>query len=422
VTSWRREPLGALGTWFGGGTPSKSRTDYWQDGHVPWLSPKDMGKEVLTATRDHVTDAAIAGSATRLVQPNSVAVVVRSGILERTIPVAVVPFATTLNQDMKAIECRPDVDPRWVAWGLRASERDLLRTARKAGTTVASLEWPRFLKWELPVPALDEQQRIVNILEDHLSRLDAADATLRAVVDKSRALEQSVMDQLVWSIGAPTRTVEELLREPMRNGFSARASTNGDVRILTLSAVTRRTFSDEFTKLTTADKDRVKNLWLEPGDILVQRSNTPELVGSCALYQGPPDWAVFPDLLIRLRTDPDQVRPEYLCRVLQTERSHRALRAKAKGLAGSMPKVDQGAIGSLPVPTLTSDEQTALLERIAEYDTAVGGLDAAVDIATRRSSSLRRALLAAAFSGRLTGRSSNLDLAEEMSEQEVPVS
>lgn len=101
--TWKNVKLRDLGTWHGGGTPSKSNPDFWINGDVPWLSPKDMGPEILHDTKDHVTAAAVVGSSTKLVPAGAVAVVTRSGILERTIPVALVPFATTMNQDMKAV-------------------------------------------------------------------------------------------------------------------------------------------------------------------------------------------------------------------------------------------------------------------------------------------------------------------------------
>lgn len=154
MSDWPVRRLADVGTWYGGGTPSKARTDYWADGEVAWLSPKVMGREVLPGTRDHITHAAVAGSAVRLVPPNSVAVVVRSGILERILPVALVPFRTTLNQDMKAIVTSDDVDPKWVAWWLRSREQDILRGCRKAGTTVASIDTKRLMDLQLPVPPL----------------------------------------------------------------------------------------------------------------------------------------------------------------------------------------------------------------------------------------------------------------------------
>lgn len=89
---WALHRYADLGRWYGGGTPSKSNPQFWDDGSVPWLSPKDMGPEVVRRVQDHVTPAAVTAGPVKLVPPGSVAVVVRSGILERRLPVASVPF------------------------------------------------------------------------------------------------------------------------------------------------------------------------------------------------------------------------------------------------------------------------------------------------------------------------------------------
>jgi type I restriction enzyme S subunit len=74
--------MGEVGRWFGGGTPSKANPHFWTGGKIPWVSPKDM-------KFDLITEDAVAQSATNLVEAGSILIVVRSGILQHTIPVAV---------------------------------------------------------------------------------------------------------------------------------------------------------------------------------------------------------------------------------------------------------------------------------------------------------------------------------------------
>ena len=86
---------------FGGGTPLKSHPEYFT-GSIPWVSPKDMKSLVINDSIDHITEEAIAHSTTNLVPTNSVLMVIRSGILKHTLPVAVNSLPVTINQDMKA--------------------------------------------------------------------------------------------------------------------------------------------------------------------------------------------------------------------------------------------------------------------------------------------------------------------------------
>lgn len=192
-SSWIRLPLGELGAWYGGATPSKANPEFWADGTIPWLSPKDMGPEVISGARDHISASALERTGLHLVPAGSVVIVVRSGILDRKVPISLVPFATTLNQDMKAIHPAPWVDSRWLAWGLRSLERHILDHCRKAGTTVASIELRLLLDLEFPVPPLPEQQRIVAELEGHLTNLNVAMEAVVAVTRRASSLKRALL-------------------------------------------------------------------------------------------------------------------------------------------------------------------------------------------------------------------------------------
>ena len=310
------------------------------------------------------------------------------------------------------------VDSRFLELFLLGPRSQSSLEAMKTGISDSGLNLTqsRFLRMPVSIPPIEEQRQIVDILEDHLSRIDAAQLQLTASVRKAEAWRRSVVDQRIWAGRVPLRPVNELLREPMRNGHSARSVRDGEagVRTLTLTAVTRTNFTDTFTKMTAADPTRVGKLWLMPGDILVQRSNAPELVGTTAMYSGPRDWAIFPDLMIRLRADSAVALPEYLTAALRSERAHRHLRGKAKGLSGSMPKIDQEAIASTVVPVPTLERQQKLIGLLAEDDQACRRLTNTLETVQRQGVALRRALLEAAFSGRLTGAATELDQIKEM--------
>src|SRR3977135_1293471 len=81
---WCWTPLGDLGTWMGGGTPSKANAAFWSNGTVPWVSPKDMKVAVIGETEDKITADAVEGSSAKYVPEGSVLMVMRSGILRHS--------------------------------------------------------------------------------------------------------------------------------------------------------------------------------------------------------------------------------------------------------------------------------------------------------------------------------------------------
>jgi type I restriction enzyme S subunit len=167
--------LGDLGEWFGGGTPNKSRRDYWKNGSIPWISPKDMRSSIVEDAQDYITTEAVEASATKLLPANCVAVVARSSILDHTLPVARLPRRVALNQDMKALHPSEGVSASYVAHALVSFADDILRAARKRGGSVASLDTKSLMNFRIPLPPLEQQSVVA-------SALDSLDALINDLV------------------------------------------------------------------------------------------------------------------------------------------------------------------------------------------------------------------------------------------------
>jgi len=397
-TGWREAALAEVATLSSGGTP-KAKNPAYYDGDIPWAIIGDLNDGVVRSTAQSITQRGLDNSSAKVVPVNTILLGMYGSIGK--LGLAGIRLAT--NQAIATIRAGDQVDHRYLFYYLLAQRRDLDHQGK--GAAQRNISQTVLKPWPIRFPSdLDEQRQIVGLLDDHLSRLDASDAYVRAGLARAQVWYAKVIDQLVWSPENPHREVRSLLREPMRNGRSDRAvqDSEGGTRTLTLTAVTRNSFIDEHTKLTTTTRDRAVGLWLEPGDILVQRSNTPELVGTSARFDGPRDWAIFPDLLIRLRADESLVDSRFLSAALRSKRGHVQLRRRAKGAAGSMPKIDQEAVGSVLIPLPSGRDQRRIVAQVAAADTGLRQLRAELDAVQLRSAALRRSLLAAAFSDRLS--------------------
>lgn len=185
--AWKRVPIGELGVFEGGGTPSKSESAYW-NGAIPWVSPKDMKAFEIEDTQDHISAAGVEHSAARVLPAGAVLIVFRSGILAHSLPVAVAKRPLAINQDLKALLPREGIDPYFVAYGLMARSHALLSRCVKKGATVHSLEPERFLKERLPIPYPNEPARSLEIQRRIVARIEA----LLAEVKEARALAAAI--------------------------------------------------------------------------------------------------------------------------------------------------------------------------------------------------------------------------------------
>ena len=139
---------------------------YWESGTIPWVSSKDVKQPILSDTIDHITNAAIDEASMTVYPAGSVAIVTRSGILRHTFPVTYIPFETTVNQDIKILVTKEGISSRYVSHALQAYGENIRRTTKKQGGTVDSLDFQKVLAYKIPVPPIDVQNRIVNVLDN----------------------------------------------------------------------------------------------------------------------------------------------------------------------------------------------------------------------------------------------------------------
>ena len=167
-----------------------------------------------------------------------------------------------------------------------------------------------------------------------------------------------------------TATFGELITEGPTNGYSgATAPDATGSPTLRLSATTSGTLvlDQTTTKRLNEAIPRNSDLWLRPGDLLVQRSNTIDLVGTAAIYDGPPGAFVYPDLMMRLRLRAD-TDARFIWRYLNSPVGRTSMRRLASGSAGSMPKISGARLRTLPVPVPPLSEQRRIAEILDKAD------------------------------------------------------
>lgn len=182
---WSVAPLKYCATFVSGGTPNKSRMDYW-DGDIPWASAKDLKSDVLLDTIDHITSTAVADGAASPVEAGTTLVVVRGMILARHFPVSVAGVPMAINQDLKAIVTNACMSRSFLPWLLRGMQDETLNRLDEAGHGTKALRMDAWTSMAVAIPPLDEQMALVNRLKEMTGQLD----TLESEADLSITLLQ----------------------------------------------------------------------------------------------------------------------------------------------------------------------------------------------------------------------------------------
>ena len=150
------------------------------------------------------------------------------------------------------------------------------------------------------------------------------------------------------------------------NGFSPKESKLGiGIKCLTLTATTSGIFKEQFYKLVDEQISQNSYLWLESGDILIQRGNSIDYVGIAALYEGESHNFIFPDLMIKIRF-PELINTKFIHQVLISPPTRKYYADKAFGAQKSMPKINQPVVLNTLIPLPPLSEQHRIVEKLEE--------------------------------------------------------
>jgi type I restriction enzyme S subunit len=260
---------------------------------------------------------------------------------------------------------RPDssaIDSRYLLHFLRQTEVRREGERRMTGSAGQRRVPATFLSdLKIPLPDIATQQRIA----DTLDRTDVLRAQRREAIAHLDELAQSIFIDMFGEpaadpAGWPIRQIGDLA-DSVTYGTSERANTAGGLPVLRMGNLTMTGEIDLgdlkfLTRATTADKYLVHR-----GDILFNRTNSPDLVGKTALYRGDEPLA-YAGYLVRVRTN-ELADPEYVAAFLNTRYSKRVLRNMCKTIIG-MANINAKQLQAIEIPVPPIDLQRKFAQAI----------------------------------------------------------
>ena len=290
--------------------------------------------------------------------------------------------------------------PNYLFYYLRFNEKEIIDSA-SGSTNQKFLKLKSFLDFVIPVPPLSEQERIVARIEELFSQLDAGVETLKKIKAQLAIYRQAVLKEAFDSVSGNQSVLSNFIVEKPRNGYSPKP-VNYETRFrnLTLSATTSGIFKPEYYKFIDIEISSDSYLWVKHNDILIQRANTIDYVGTAVLYSGEDDLFVYPDLMMKCHPI-ESVIPQYLLYQLTYQRLRGYYRKNATGTAGSMPKINQATVCNTPIVMTSINEQIRIVSKIESSLSVCDNIEQTVDASLQQADALRQSILKDAFEGRL---------------------
>lgn len=161
---WDTVPFHKVGKFVSGGTPSKSRDDFW-NGDFPWVSPKDMKVTRIDDAIDHISEKVFEETSLKRIASNHLLIVVRGMILAHSFPVAINAVDIAINQDMKAIKPVKGLNVVYLLNCLTSLKRQILKLISTAGHGTRKFDSVVMQKLFIPKPPIPLQNQFAAIVE-----------------------------------------------------------------------------------------------------------------------------------------------------------------------------------------------------------------------------------------------------------------
>jgi type I restriction enzyme S subunit len=313
--------------------------------------------------------------------------------------------------------------PKYIYWYLEHYVQTLRN--QSIGTTIKYIKLGNLTEAPIPIPSLKEQEELVSILEDHLSRLDAAladvkQAKLKAAQFKLSLLNSAFTGTLTNSTEANWKKVRliDCLEKLDSGKFAERGwspqclnypVTNPNVwGVLKTTAVQMGEYQSEHNKELPNELIPKTHLKVMQGDFLMTTTGPRNRCGVICLVKATPSNLIFSGKILRFRANEKTLSSNWLMYLLMSGDYQKILNDLKVGTSDSSVSIGNKQILDLEIPLPTLSEQSRILAIIEEQMTKVDSSMKASDFIERNSEALRRSLLQAAFTGQLTKKEVNV--------------
>lgn len=386
MSGWPSVLLGTVCDVIGGGTPSRDKPEFF-GGHVPWVTPTDVTRRsgrYLDGGAETITELGLKNSSAKLLPERSVLLTSRATIGFTAINN--IPVAT--NQGFASFICGPEIWPEFLAYWLEWSRDHLISLA--SGATFKEINKSTLRKLLVPLPPLDEQRRIVGLLDraaEIRRRAYAARAKARAIIPALflDMFGDPATNPKGWR---PLSLGDALLLGP-QNGLYRPSSDYGEgTRILRIDSFDSGRITDQRSlKRLRIDAASIEKFGLREGDIIVNRVNSPPQLGKSVLVPELEEPVVFESNMMRMRLNPALLTPAVVGAMLQLASVRQALIKNAKH-AINQSSINQGDVMGVGVFAPPLPLQTAFAEQANRLDALACALDAAADKADSMAAAL----------------------------------
>ena len=382
-----------------GGTPRSKEPTFW-GGRVQWVTPKDLGKlkgRFISGSFRQLTELGLNSSSAQLTPPNSVILSTRAPIGH----LAISTIEMAVNQGCRILVPKDNLDAQFLFFYLLRSKKEL--NSLGTGTTFLELGAKALKGFSIPVPPMEEQERIVEILDKAFEAIDKAEANIERNLANARELFQSRLNEIFsnppadWEV-KPLGEMGSLFTDG--DWIETKDQSREGIRLIQTGNIGVGIFKDRRERARWISEETFKRLKCEEvfeGDILISR--LPDPIGRACLIPFIKDRCITGVDCAILRVK-ETITARFLTHFCNSGGYFKEVESLANG--ATRKRISRKNLGTIKVPNPTKATQEKIVDELDSLSKIVLEVKSKYQTELNNLEELRQSILEQAFEGKLT--------------------
>ncbi|MBG57454.1 MAG: hypothetical protein CMK46_04100 [Porticoccus sp.] len=226
--SWKLVKIGDVCKTGAGGTPLKSKKEFYDGGTIPWLLSGEVSQGEIFSSRKFITEKGLQNSSAKIFPTNTVLVAMYGATAGQ---VGILRFEASTNQAVCGIYPNDKLLPKFIYYSMLSKQKELIGKA--AGNAQPNISQIKVKNTEIPLIDLEEQKRIVAILDEAFAGIDTAIANTEKNLANARELFESYLSAVFTVQGKSwkSKKFSECLRLKSGDGLTSKQMIPGEFSV-----------------------------------------------------------------------------------------------------------------------------------------------------------------------------------------------
>ncbi len=390
---WKIKRMPEVVKWSSGGTPKSTVKEYYENGDIPWLVIGDLNNGIILSSTNKITSLGLQNSSAKMVPAGTLLVAMYGSIGK----LGITGIDCCTNQAIAFAKELYGVTAKYMFYYLMLIRSELISKGK--GGTQKNISLTVLNSFNVIVPSLDEQHRIVSRIEELFSQLDASVATMRKVKEQLGVYRQAVI-----TTSFPSIPESEWVRldsiSTIIGGITKGRDLTGyetiELPYLRVANVQNGYLDLTEMKTITLKKEEKEHYLLKEGDVLYTEGGDRDKLGRGTVWHNEIPECVHQNHVFKARIHREKAKPEYVAYWSMSTPARNYFFQKGKQSV-NLASINKSVLSALTLPLPPLEDQDRVIQEIEARLSACDDVERTVDVTMQQAEAMRQSILKIEF-------------------------